>query len=417
MRARSLALGALLLVSAHAAADTADEKTPVGAWGWLNPARAPFISVPEIDIDPYSGTTLGLIPTFLITDGEHQIRRIIAPDVIYNPHFGYGARGRIYDFPSADTQWSMVGGAKERVESEFDAEYATGILRDTRWSFAARAVYDRSGIPRFFGIGNFSHGFDATNYTDQQEFAEASVGLNLTHAWQLAYTVRDRTVEILHGSLAGIESIERRFPNIPGLGENHENLQRVSVTYDTRDELTVPTRGMQWVAYAGMAGRAGMLNDSLYSVAGLDGRQFWPIRDDATLAAHVALRYMPKAHDIPFWALSSLGGDRSVIGAEQPLRAFGAARFVDRDSFAASCEYRHRVASIDAFATHIEVEVTPFVDVGRVWANASTNPFVHLHRVVGIGVRGIASPFVVGYVDVGFGSDGSAIFSGINYPF
>ena len=47
----------------------------------------------------------------------------------------------------------MVGGAKQRVESELDAEYATGILRDRRWSFTARAVYDRSGVPRFFGIG------------------------------------------------------------------------------------------------------------------------------------------------------------------------------------------------------------------------------------------------------------------------
>jgi hypothetical protein len=32
-------------------------------------------------------------------------------------------------------------------------------------------------------------------------------------------------------------------------------------------------------------------------------------------------------------------------------------------------------------------------------------------------VRGVASPFIVGYVDVGFGSEGPAVFTGINYPF
>jgi hypothetical protein len=40
-----------------------------------------------------------------------------------------------------------------------------------------------------------------------------------------------------------------------------------------------------------------------------------------------------------------------------------------------------------------------------------------LHKVVGIGVRGIARPSVVGYVDVGYGTEGIAVFTGINYPF
>ena len=40
-----------------------------------------------------------------------------------------------------------------------------------------------------------------------------------------------------------------------------------------------------------------------------------------------------------------------------------------------------------------------------------------LHPVGGMGFRGIAEPFVVGYVDVGWGGEGAAVFSGINYPF
>ena len=34
-----------------------------------------------------------------------------------------------------------------------------------------------------------------------------------------------------------------------------------------------------------------------------------------------------------------------------------------------------------------------------------------------IGFRGIAEPFVVGFVDIGWGGEGAAVFSGINYPF
>src|ERR1700732_2044228 len=108
MRAGWLALGARVLGSAHAAVE--DSAPTPGGLGWFNPATLPFIPVPEIDVNPYSGTTLGVIPTWLVTDEAHQIRRIIAPDVIYNPHFGYGARGRIFDYPSKDTQRSGVGG-------------------------------------------------------------------------------------------------------------------------------------------------------------------------------------------------------------------------------------------------------------------------------------------------------------------
>ena len=45
------------------------------------------------------------------------------------------------------------------------------------------------------------------------------------------------------------------------------------------------------------------------------------------------------------------------------------------------------------------------------------NPLGRLHVVEGIGVRAVARPFNVGDVDIGHGSDGTAIFSGLDYPF
>jgi outer membrane protein assembly factor BamA len=217
--------------------------------------------------------------------------------------------------------------------------------------------------------------------------------------------------------LPGIESIEQRFPHITGLGTDKEVLQRLSITYDTRDDLTTPSHGTQWVAYGGLASRGGLLNDSLYSEAGLDGRGFWPLRQDTILAVHLALRYLLHTNDAPFWALSSIGGGRSDIGAEQPLRGFGAGRFTDRHSFSMTVELRHKLLSFDAISTHVDIEVTPFVDAGRVFGRLGTVPFTQLHSVGGIGFRGIARPFVVGYVDVGYGSEGSAVFTGIGYPF
>ncbi|HEY1314765.1 MAG TPA: BamA/TamA family outer membrane protein [Steroidobacteraceae bacterium] len=384
---------------------------------WFNPGTAPFIPVPEIAVDPDSGTTLGLLPTWIKTDDNHEIRRIIAPDIIYNPYFGVGVHGRIYGYTSEDEQWSVVSGIQEHVEREFEAEYQVGRLRQDRWSFNTRVISDRDGTPRFYGIGNESPAIAETNYTNQQETLQQQVGLNFSHAWQLLYTARFEDVDVLPGTLEKVATIGSRFSRSLGIGTNKQILNRVSLVYDTRDNLVVPSRGMQLIAYGGLASRKGLLDDSMYSEVGGDGRAFWPLAKDTILAGHMSLRYMPTSHDVPFWALSNIGGGESVVGGEQPLRGFGAGRFYDRDSFSSTVELRRKVITFDATSTLVDVEVTPFIDVGRVFARTSTLPFEQLHHVYGVGFRGIARPFVVGYVDIGYGSEGVAAFTGINYPF
>jgi hypothetical protein len=384
---------------------------------WFDPATAPFIPVPLVGVDPDSGTTLGILPTWLQTDEHHEIRRIFAPDLLYNPYFGIGVHARVYAYPSADQQWSAVAGVQQRVERQFNAEYQTGRLREHRWSFNASFMYNRDGTPRFFGIGNESLAISETNYTNQQELAQAQIGLNLNQIWQVQYTGRMRVADVLPGTLARVASLESRFGHILGVGTNYELLNRLSIAYDTRDDLTVPSRGSEWIAYGGLASRSGVLNASLYSEIGVDGRAFWPLQPQTILAAHMALRYLPSAEHVPLWALSSIGGDASEVGGEQPLRGFGVGRFYDRDSFSTSLELRRTILSLNAVSTHVDVELTPFIDLGRVFARSGTFPLEQLHHVYGLGFRGVARPFVVGYVDIGYGSEGVAAFTGINYPF
>jgi len=138
---------------------------------------------------------------------------------------------------------------------------------------------------------------------------------------------------------------------------------------------------------------------------------------DVTLAWHAALRYMPSAGNAPFWALSSLGGDRSVIDEREPLRGYGADRFIDRNMFATGLELRTSVVNLNAFGTHVSVEAAPFLDAGKVFAALGGSPFSRLHATPGFGVRGVANPFIVGYVDFGLARGRVAVFSGIDYPF
>jgi hypothetical protein len=390
--------------------------TPSGLARWFDPSTAPFIPVPLIDTDPDSGTTVGILPTILLTNDQHEITRIIAPDILYNPNFGFGAHMRLFDYPSEDKQWSIVVGAKQRVEREFDLEYVTGRERKRHWSFTGSLVYDRSGSPRFYGVGNETPLEDQTNYTANQGFVQGQIGLNFSRSWQLLYTARLRIIDVLPGTLKDVPSIETKFgPDV--LGTDREVLNRLSLIFDNLDDLTVPSRGLKLAVYTGIASRTGIFNESLYSEAGVDGRAFMPLTAKTTLVSHMALRYLPTVHDPPFWALSSVGGGVSQIGGPQLLRGFGEGRFYDRNSFSYSVEVRQRVFVFNAGSSHIELQVAPFVDLGKVFETTGASPISQLHKVVGVGFRGIARPFVVGYVDIGYGTEGSAVFTGINYPF
>jgi hypothetical protein len=384
---------------------------------WVDPHEAPFIPVPYIGTDPNSGTTLGVIPTILVTDESDDIRKIIAPDIIHNPYFGWGVHGRIYNYTSPDEQWSAIGGIFERVQRSFDGEYQLGRLRNTNWSFNGSAIYNVDGTPHFYGIGNESPQINETVYTAQQYLIQGQIGYNFNHAWQLQYTARFEGVDVLPGTLTSVPSIETRFPRALGEGMNKQLLNRLSVVYDTRDDIIIPSKGAELITYAGVASRDGILNDSLYTETGFDGRAFFPVQEKTVIAAHMSLRYLLSSHEVPFWALSSLGGDDAVIGGNQPLRGFGDGRFYDRDSFSSSVEFRRNVATFHAVATQVEIEVAPFIDVGRVFARSSDSPFEQLHKVYGVGFRGLARPYVVGFVDIGHGSEGTAVFTGINYPF
>jgi hypothetical protein len=418
---------ALSLLTAARAADL-DAPTPpppapaapASSGGWLDVSTWPLIPVPLIGADPDSGVTLGILPVWLHTNDQHEITRIIAPDLLYNPYFGVGTDFRVFEYPSTDEQWSMVAGIKQRVERDADYEFEKGRLRETNWSLNTSLLFDRSGVPRFYGIGNSSLAGDVTNYTASQVLGQVQVGYNLNHTWQLQYTLRARRMEVTAGTLKKVPTIETRYPNVNGLGVTNEVLNQVALVYDTRDDPTIPSRGTEWVAYAGVNGHDATISNSIYTVAGLDARTFVPIPGllpDTIIAAHLAARYLPSGHKIPFFDLSSIGGGESDVGGEQLLRGFGQGRFTDRNSFDTTIELRHRAFSFDAAASHVDIEVAPFLDMGEVSSHTGADPLSGLHKVVGIGIRGIARPSVVGYVDMGYGTEGLAVFTGINYPF
>ena len=383
---------------------------------WLRVDALPFIPVPEISTAPHEGINIGVFPIVLSSNNDGQINQILAPDILHSQYFGWGFRWRTFRNPSDDEKWSLVAGAKQSVEREFDYEYDFGLKRDTPWSWILHAMYDRSGTGRFYGFGNNTQPTDRTTFIYGQVRLEATAAHNYTHALQIAYNLRADTAEIESSALNSLPSIETRYPTLRGVGDSSEVQQRLLFTYDTRDSVVLPRTGERLSAFAGFSTRA-LGGSAAYSFMGIDGSVLRPANRDLTLVGHVAARYMPSYTDAPFWAYSQIGGDRDIPGEGQPLRGYGAGRFWDRNSFSASIEAREWVRDFHFFKSDLKLELAPFVDTGKVFSSMSDSPFTHLRVVGGMGFRVVVSPFVVGYMDVGMGREKLAFFSGIDYPF
>src|SRR5947199_293119 len=185
---------------------------------------------------------------------------------------------------------------------------------------------------------------------------------------------------------------------------------QVALTYDSRDSTDIPTRGALGILYGELTDKH-IGSASSFVKFGADWRDFIPLRKgNPVLALHALASYTSGDKDTPFWELSSLGGRRA-------LRGFGSHRFIDFNRSLATAELRTRVYQRRLFGVNLEIELAPFTEAGQVFRHVTDSPVDDLHFVYGLGFRGVVRPQIVGFVDIGRGSEGNAIFTGIDYPF
>lgn len=392
-------------------------RAPSRAFDLLDPASWPIIPVPEVVTDPFAGTTVGILPVHLFLDAQQQVTAILAPDLSDNTITGATGNFRYLGFPSADTNWWVTAGASQVIEREVDLFYGSGRLHRDQWSYQGEFRFDRNPTERFFGVGNNTPFSAQTNYTLGRVFGEGRLGYNVTPRLQVAADELIQRLRIGPGALgATLPSVQSRFPNVAGVDGGTELMNRLLLTYDSRDSIYIPHSGTFARVFCGFSQR-GFVSSASFNQFGAEAREYVALGDRMTLAAHLYLQYVPGGDQTPFWAMSWLGGDRAFLGMREPLRAYGPGRFIDDNLSVANLELRTWVYEMDIFKTHGILELAPFVEAGQVFHEMTGDPVGQLHPAAGMGFRGIAFPFVVGYVDVGYGSEGAVLFSGINYAF
>jgi len=373
-----------------------------------------IIPIPEFIADPNEGNTYGILPVVLFTDEEDRIRYMLAPDFAYNKTKGFFPRMRFFGYPSRTRQYALVAGKSTTRDERYVAEYADRGLWDGRaWVFAG-AMHEQDSTERFFGFGNSSHEDRESNYTNNDTVAQLYPGFWIVPKVGLAYLMRIRSHGVHEGQVDSLPFIAEEHPEVRGRGLERGTYwtHRLELLWDSRDDIDIPSRGAYAVAYTEGTDEALGSATSFFKF-GTEWRQFVPLewrRWSAVLALRALLDYVSAGDDAPFW-------ERSTLGGRKALRAFGADRFIDFNRSLASIEMRVPVYHRRIFGVNPELELAPFFETGQVFDGVTSSPVDDLHVASGMGFRVVVRPQIVAFVDVGFGYEGSAVFSGVNYPF
>jgi outer membrane protein assembly factor BamA len=378
-----------------------------------------FIPLPEILTDPNEGNTYGFLQVVLFLDEQKIIKYILAPDVRYNKITGVYPTFRLFGYPSIDAKWSIVLRKSESIDEDYDLRYQDNAFWQDRLRLFANLEYSKDSTERFFGFGNGSSQKDESNFTAEETSAIVRLAYRLQPTIELTYRARLRVFRVGEGG------IDRCAPGACGSGElpfitdEHPETvghtdgtivgQEFGLLYDTRDDTSIPRQGGLGFVSAEVIPRALGSSISVVKYA-LEARKFIPLRDRFVLAMHTRFDYIQGDGNVPFF-------EQNDIGGRSTLRGFGSGRFVDKDRFFASVELRTRVYRREIFGVNADLELAPFVDFGEVFRSSRNSPFNDLHAVGGLGFRGVVRPQVVGFVDIGFGEQGLAAFTGLEYPF
>jgi hypothetical protein len=371
-----------------------------------------IIPIPEIILDPNEGNTYGVMGVMLFTDKNDEIKYMVAPDVRYNDTKGIFPIFRLFGYPSDTRRYSVALGKSTTRDETYDAEFAERGLLDNKAFLLGKVLYERDSTERFYGIGNHSDENEESNYTSQVFLLDLNPGYWVLDSVNLSYRMRVLMHGVQPGEVNSIPDITVEHPNVPGLDKAVYWQHRLAITYDTRDSRDMPTHGTYANAYVNGADQH-VGSATSFVAYGFEAREFIPFRGERRnpiLAMRALVDYLQGDSDTPFWLQNSLGGRRT-------LRGFGGDRFIDFNRSLLSAELRTRVYQHRLFGVNGELELAPFIEAGQVFSRTAESPLSDLHVVGGVGVRAVVRPQLVAFVDVGYGSEGNSVFTGIDYPF
>jgi outer membrane protein assembly factor BamA len=374
----------------------------------------PVLATVENDLDP-ENTVSDLLPSrpsLRAEDGEPGARGLsftLLPQVGFGPETGpkAGVKFEGRDLFGGSTFVDL--NALIALQLQQRATLTIGNPRlGNLMAFGTLSWY-RDPAMEFFGTGNNDVGPEALSNHDLRR-GRAGLFFAYRVMPRVALTVSGfyRETDVKPGEDDDTPSTQRFAPGLPGIGGARSSHFGIALVWNSRDEVVRPTRGWELILKYLSADRALWNDDADFSKVILDASYILPlVWRRQVVAVHGNAEVMfGRDRDIPFFELSSLGGDDTMRGYFQ-------GRFLGKGRMVVNAEYRLKLVDFNFRRLwDVEIDGVGFGDAGRVYEGSGDfvrHVFDHLRYSYGGGVRIGFSSGLVARIDVGFSPEESGL--------
>lgn len=371
-------------------------------------AEVQYFPIPSVSTTRNDGSSAGLIVPNLITDQGGDLKYIVAPLFVVNTIVGAQGALNIFKYEPGGREFRFIGSFSEKIERKLLFSYIDPAFSNGRYSISFGASFFKNATARFFGISQQTPLEAETNYTAREVRAYWKFGVYMNEVTQVAVGQRFREMRLQRGATDLPFTLEQFSTD--GVQGASILGHRLTFHYDTRDSLVSPTDGTQVTAYAELNQNLRNGDNPVFYRYELELKKLFPSQSKRLILVVRGDIQTTFGRQVPFYERSSLGGQNN-------LRGYGVDRFIDDHLVSLSVEQRIHVLRTRILNVAAEFEVTPFVDMGKVFNTFHSRQFRDYEITPGIGFRGIVRPNVVGRVDYGYSSEGGAVFAGLDFPF
>lgn len=386
-----------------------------------------LIPLPAFTYNRNEGSWIGALTPIFRANEKGQVEDIYAPLYLHNEFIGETFTFNYFGYRHETTQHHVVLSYATKIEHSIDVAYKNVAALDGRYIVEAQANSGKSAFNRFFG-GNNSPQSNESQYTMGDSLARLAGGFHLTDELSLIGAVRYRNVTIENGASPTLPQLTDKFSTLAGVEAPNVLGHGATLSYDTRDNQLTPLRGTYWTLFAEYDQNIEFTERNRWWRMTAQWRSFFPHagnrmvfvprvlldgvagQDQNEFSAAPDSRRLVR-RGVPFYEKPALGG-------ETTLRGFGRNRFIGNAAYLINLEERISLARRSIMGNLIELEVAPFVDIGRVTSALDVKDIIKAAQVnPGVGLRLLARPNIAGRMDVGYGRDGTGIYVGLDYPF
>lgn len=381
-------------------------------WMLKDVPRGMLVRLPIIDTDPNRGSTIGMMPIWVLKEKNgDRIEEIHAPSITYNKIFKAIPTYRYYNYPTDNSSIILRAAASLQEERELLARFESEDFLGKDYKAYGKVQYNVDGAKRFFGFGPDSPKLGEANYIEDTIQYEVSFGapLRKDSPWKAHAYNNLAGLRMKNGRTPNLPSFRHKFPGMGPIHRQQTNLLGARIDYDTRDHGITTSKGAYFNMYSETSIR-GFASAFDFQRYGMDARWFRKPSEDAKHADAVQFKYDQQLANAPFWLMPNVGGKSS-------LRAYGDGRYVDRGSMVVNFEHRYTLWAVKLAGVTTEFELDPFVGMGTAFDNPGRLSRRYVRPLAGLAIRAVARPQVVGSIDFGYGQEGMAAFIDINYSF